>query len=46
MIWARRLAAYLADAGTSIEAFKGSLRDLPARGEMAELMREAGQALH
>ena len=41
MIWARRLQAYLAEAGTSIEAFKSVLRDLPMRAEMAELAREA-----
>ena len=42
MIWARRLQAYLAEAGTRIEAFRSVLRDLPMRAEMAELMREAG----
>ena len=42
MIWARRLAAYLTEAGTSIEAFREVLRELPTPGEMAELSREAG----
>ena len=42
MIWARRLASYLTEAGTSIDAFRSVLRDLPMRAEMAELMREAG----
>ena len=41
MIWARRLQAYLAEAGTSIEAFRSVLRDLPMRAEMKELTREA-----
>ena len=39
MIWARRLQAYLAEARTSIEAFRSVLRDLPMRAEMAELLK-------
>ena len=40
MIWARRQQAYLVEAGTSIEAFRSVLRDLPMRAEMEELLRE------
>ena len=42
MIWARRLQTYRAEAGTSIEAFRSVLRDLPMRAEMAALLRETG----
>lgn len=44
MIWARRLAAYLAEAGTDLEAFRGVLRDLPTRAEVAELVRGGARA--
>jgi hypothetical protein len=40
MIWARRLQTYLVEAGTSIEAFRSVLRELPMRAEMADLLKE------
>lgn len=40
VIWARRLSAYLAGAGTDIEAFRGVLRGLPTKHELAALATE------
>lgn len=39
VIWARRLSAYLAGVGKDIEAYRGVLRELPTKAEMADLKR-------